>query len=53
MPVDIATMRVKRRAVKEIKKNQIEFQSGILDMQIEEEISNATNEIVFLDKDIS
>jgi predicted ATPase len=48
----IDTMRVKGKTVEEIRKNQIEFQSGILDMQIEEELSHATNEIIFLDRAI-
>ena len=48
----IDTMRVKGRTVEEIRKNQIEFQNGILDMQIKEEQSQAPNEIVFLDRAI-
>lgn len=48
----IDTMRVKGRTVEEIRRNQMEFQSGILDMQIEEEQSHAPDEIVFLDRAI-
>lgn len=48
----IDTMRVKGKTVEEIRRNQIEFQSGILDMQIEEEQLQSPNEIVFLDRAI-
>jgi predicted ATPase len=48
----IDTMRVKGRTVEEIRKNQIEFQSGILDMQIEEEQLHAPDEIIFFDRAI-
>jgi len=43
----IDTMRVKGKTVEEIRKNQIEFQLKILDMQIEEEQSHAPDEIIF------
>jgi predicted ATPase len=48
----IDTMRVKGKTVEEIRKNQIEFQLKILDMQIEEERSHAPDEIIFLDRAI-
>jgi predicted ATPase len=48
----IDTMRIKGRTVEEIRRNQMEFQTGILDMQIEEEQSHAANEIMFLDRAI-
>lgn len=48
----IDTMRVRGKTVEEIRKNQIEFQLKILDMQIEEERSHAPEEIIFLDRAI-
>lgn len=38
--------------VDEIRKNRKEFQSGILDMQIEQEASLSPDEVVFLDRPI-
>jgi predicted ATPase len=46
----IDTMRVKGRTVEDIRRNQIEFQNGILDMQMEEERSHAPGDMVFLDR---
>lgn len=46
----IDTQRITGRTVEEIRKNQIEFQKGILDMQIEQEASLPPGEIVFLDR---
>lgn len=48
----IDTMLVKGRTVEEIRRNQYEFQSGILDMQIDEEQLHAPDEQVFLDRAI-
>ena len=46
----IDTQRVTGRTVDEIRKNQIEFQTGVLNMQIEQEASISPDEIVFLDR---
>lgn len=48
----IDTQKVTGRTVAEIRKNQKEFQNGILDMQIEQEASLSKDEIVFLDRAI-
>ena len=48
----IDTQRVTGKTVEEIRKNQKEFQLGVLDMQIEQEKSLATDEVVFLDRAI-
>lgn len=48
----IDTMRVEGKTIEDIRKNQIEFQSRILDMQIAEEQSHAADDIVFLDRAI-
>ncbi len=48
----IDTQCVTGKIVKEVRKNQKEFQSGVLDMQIEQEKSLAHEEIVFLDRAI-
>ena len=42
--------RIKGRTVDEVRKNQMEFQSGILNMQIEQEVSLSPEETVFLDR---
>lgn len=46
----IDTKRVTGKTTGEIKSNQIAFQKGILDMQIEQEKELSKNEIVFLDR---
>lgn len=46
------TQLVKGRTVEDVRKNQKEFQSGILDMQIEQENSLSPNDVVFLDRAI-
>ena len=46
----IDTQRQKGRTVEETKRNQEEFQMGILDMQIEQEAELSPDEIVFLDR---
>ena len=48
----IDTQLIKGRTVEEVRKNQTEFQLGILQMQIEQEASLDPNEIVFLDRAI-
>ena len=48
----IDTQMVKGRTVEEIRKNQIEFQMRVLDMQIEQEAALSPDEIVFLDRAI-
>jgi predicted ATPase len=48
----IDTQLIKGRTVDEVRKNQREFQLGILEMQIEQEASLQPNEIVFLDRAI-
>lgn len=46
----IDTERITGRTVEEIRKNQIAFQSGVLNMQIEQEAYLLPDEIVFLDR---
>lgn len=46
----IDTQRITGKTVSEIRKNQQEFQSAILDMQIEQESWLSPNQIVFLDR---
>lgn len=46
----IDTQRITGRTVEEIRKNQIEFQTGVLNMQIEQEAWLSPAEIVFLDR---
>lgn len=46
----IDTQRISGRTVEEIRKNQIEFQRGILDMQIVQEAYLSPADIVFLDR---
>ncbi len=46
----IDTQKISGKAVEEIRKNQQEFQRGILDMQIEQEAWLSPDEIVFLDR---
>lgn len=46
------TQLVNGRTVEEVRKNQREFQLGILDMQIEQEASLSPDETVFLDRAI-
>ncbi len=46
------TQRIKGRNIEEVRKNQIEFQLGVLDMQIEQEASLSPGEMVFLDRAI-
>jgi len=48
----IDTQRVTGKTVKEIRKNRVEFQHGILDMQIAQEQELAPAETVFLDRAI-
>ena len=48
----IDTQCVKGKTVEEVRKNQLEFQRGVLDMQIEQEKSLAPDEVVFLDRAI-
>jgi predicted ATPase len=48
----IDTMHQGGRTVEEIRSNQKRFQSGILEMQIEQEASLAPDDIVFLDRAI-
>ena len=44
------TQRIKGRTTEEIRRNQREFQSGVLEMQIEQENSLSPNDTVFLDR---
>lgn len=44
------TQRIKGRTVEEVRKNQLEFQLGVLNMQIEQEASLSPEQIVFLDR---
>lgn len=44
------TQRIKGRTVEEVRKNQLEFQLGVLNMQIEQEASLSPDQIVFLDR---
>jgi predicted ATPase len=46
------TQRITGRTVEEIKKNQLEFQLGVLDMQLEQEASISPTDLVFLDRAI-
>jgi predicted ATPase len=46
----IQTQMQKGRTVEEVRKNQEEFQMGVLDMQIEQEAMLSPQEIVFLDR---
>src|SRR5687768_4033112 len=46
----IDTQRQKGRTVEEVRKNQEEFQMGVLDMQIEQEALLSPKELVFLDR---
>ncbi len=46
----IDTQRQTGRTVDEIRKNQLEFQKGVLIMQVEQESALNPNEIVFLDR---
>jgi predicted ATPase len=46
----IDTQKISEKSVEEIRKNQQEFQRGILDMQIEQEAWLSPGEIVFLDR---
>lgn len=48
----IDTMHQGGRTVEEIRSNQREFQSGILEMQIEQEATLSADEMVFLDRAI-
>ena len=48
----IDTQLVKGRTVEEVRKNQIEFQLSVLNMQIEQEAMLSPDEIVFLDRAI-
>ena len=48
----IDTMRVKAQTVEELRSNKLEFQHGVLNMQIEQEASINANDIVFLDRAI-
>lgn len=40
------------RTIEEVKKNQEEFQAGVLDMQLQQEASLSPDEVVFLDRAI-
>jgi len=46
------TQSIKGRTVEEVRKNQKEFQLSVLDMQIEQETSLSSGEMVFLDRAI-
>ncbi len=46
----IDTQRVTGKTTEEIRANQLIFQRGVLDMQIEQENSISENEVVFLDR---
>ena len=46
----IDTQMITGKSVEEIRKNQIEFQKGILDMQILQEASLSPDELIFLDR---
>lgn len=48
----IETQRISGKTVSEIKKSQIEFQRGVLDMQIAQEFALSPDETVFLDRAI-
>ena len=44
------TQRIKGRTAEEVRKNQLEFQLGVLNMQIEQEGSLSPEQMVFLDR---
>lgn len=46
----IDTQMITGKSVEEIRKNQIEFQKGVLDMQILQEASLSPDELIFLDR---
>ena len=46
------TRRINGKTVEEVRKNQLEFQLGILEMQIEQENSLQKDDVVFLDRAI-
>src|SRR3989344_7362341 len=46
----IDTQRITGKSVEEIRANQLVFQHGVLDMQIQQERSLSPNEVVFLDR---
>lgn len=46
----IYTQRIKGRTVEEVRKNQLEFQLGVLEMQIEQEASIPPDQLFFLDR---
>ncbi len=48
----IDTQRLKGKTIEEVRKNQLEFQLGVLDMQIEQENQIAPHVQVFLDRAI-
>jgi predicted ATPase len=48
----IDTQRLKGKTIEEVRKNQLEFQLGVLDMQIEQENEIALHVQVFLDRAI-
>jgi predicted ATPase len=48
----IDTQRLKGKTIEEVRKNQREFQSGVLDMQIEQENEISPDVLVFLDRAI-
>lgn len=48
----IDTQLISGKSVEEIRSNQKEFQSGILDMQIEQEASLCREDVIFLDRAI-
>lgn len=48
----IDTQRISGKTVEEVRKNQAEFQSGVLDMQLKQERSISPDDIVFLDRAI-
>ena len=46
----IDTQKQKGRTVEEVRKNQEEFQMGVLEMQIEQESMLSPNDVIFLDR---
>ncbi len=46
------TQRLKGKTIEEVRKNQLEFQLGVLDMQIEQENQISPDVLVFLDRAI-
>ena len=48
----IDTQRITGKTVEEIRSNQVAFQQGVLDMQIEQEHALSTDKVVFLDRAI-